>query len=113
MRFLGGRQKPKADLTLFFATDIHGSRLCFRKFLSSLDFYGADVAILGGDMTGKMIIPIVHQGDGRYRATVAGQDLKVSGDEATELEGRLADAGYYPRRMERDEYAELEKQPER
>src|SRR5438067_2602149 len=112
MRFFGGRQKSKADLTLFFATDIHGSRLCFRKFISSLDFYGADIAILGGDMTGKMIVPIVHQGEGRYRATVAGQELKLSGDEVSELEGRLADAGYYPRTMEQDEYAELERQPE-
>ena len=113
MRLFGGRRKPRAELTLFFATDIHGSRLCFRKFLSSLDFYGADIAILGGDMTGKMIIPIVHEGNGRHRARVAGQDLSVSGDEVADLESKLADAGYYPRRMEPEVYADLEQHPER
>jgi Icc-related predicted phosphoesterase len=113
MKLFGGRQKPKPDVVLFFATDIHGSRLCFRKFLSSLDFYGADFAILGGDMTGKMIVPIVHEGGGRHRAHVAGQEVSVAGEEVAELEGKLADAGYYPRRMERDEYTDLEAHPER
>lgn len=113
MRLFGGRPKRQPDLILFFATDVHGSRLCFRKFLSSLDFYGAHHAILGGDMTGKMIVPIVHKGGGRYRARVAGQDTVVSGDEVGELEANLADAGYYPRKMEDDEHAELEAHPER
>ena len=113
MGLLSGRKKPKTDLLLFFATDIHGSRVCFKKFLSSLEFYGADVALLGGDMTGKMIVPIVHQGGGRYQAQVAGQDMSLPETEVPELEGRLADAGYYPRKMERDEYTDLEAHPER
>jgi Icc-related predicted phosphoesterase len=113
VRLFGGRQKPKNDLVLFFATDIHGSRLCFRKFLSSLAFYSADVAILGGDMTGKMIVPIVHQGQGRYLAHVSGQETTLPEAEVPELEGRLADAGYYPHKMERDEYLDLEAHPER
>ena len=113
MRLFGGGRKARADVVLFFATDIHGSRLCFRKLLASLDFYGADFAILGGDMTGKMIVPIVHEGGGRHRARVAGQEMEVPVDEVAELEGRLADAGYYPRRMERDEFLDLEQHPER
>ena len=113
MGLLGGRKKPKTDLLLFFATDIHGSRVCFKKFLSSLEFYGADVALLGGDMTGKMIVPIVHQGGGRYQAQVGGQEVSLQETEVPELEGRLADAGYYPRKMERDEYTDLEAHPER
>lgn len=113
MKRLGRGPKPRTDLVLFFATDIHGSRLCFRKFLSSPDFYGADLAILGGDMTGKMIVPIVHEGRGQYRTRVAGQDMLVSADEVAALEGRLADAGYYPRTMESDEHADFEAHPER
>jgi uncharacterized protein len=111
--FLGGRKKPKNEFVIFFATDIHGSRVCFKKFLSSLEFYGADVAILGGDMTGKMIVPIVHQGGGRYQAQVAGQEITLPEAEVPELEGRLADAGYYPRKMERDEFVDIEAHPER
>ena len=34
-------------------------------------FYGADVLILGGDMTGKAIVPIIDQGGGKFRAVLA------------------------------------------
>jgi Icc-related predicted phosphoesterase len=55
---------PKdVDVTkLFFATDIHGSDICWSKFLNAGKFYEADVLILGGDMTGKAVVPIIHQG---------------------------------------------------
>jgi Icc-related predicted phosphoesterase len=41
------------DTRVFFATDIHGSETCWRKFLNSGKHYEAKVMILGGDMTGK------------------------------------------------------------
>ena len=50
-------------MRLFFATDIHGSETCWRKFLNSGPHYDADVVILGGDMTGKALVPIVDAGD--------------------------------------------------
>jgi uncharacterized protein len=37
---------------LFFATDIHGPEVCWKKFLYAGKFYKADVLVLGGDMTG-------------------------------------------------------------
>ena len=49
---------------LFFATDIHGSDVCWKKFLNAGKFYRADVLVLGGDMTGKALVPIVRQQDG-------------------------------------------------
>ena len=36
---------------LFFATDVHGSEICWKKFISAGKFYEADVIILGGDIT--------------------------------------------------------------
>jgi Icc-related predicted phosphoesterase len=51
---------------VFFATDIHGSEACFRKFLNAGSFYNTDVLILGGDIVGKMLIPITTNGDGRF-----------------------------------------------
>jgi len=48
--------------TRFFATDVHGSDICWKKFINAGKFYKADVIILGGDMTGKAIVPIIHQG---------------------------------------------------
>jgi Icc-related predicted phosphoesterase len=47
-----------ADLTIFYVADIHGSDVCFRKWLNSAGFYGADVLIIGGDLTGKVLLPI-------------------------------------------------------
>ena len=47
-----------ADLTIFYVADIHGSDICFRKWLNAAGFYGADVLIIGGDLTGKVLLPI-------------------------------------------------------
>ena len=52
---------------LFFATDVHGSEVCWRKFINSAKHYEADVLILGGDMTGKAVVPVVDLGSDRYR----------------------------------------------
>jgi Icc-related predicted phosphoesterase len=57
-------------MRLFFATDIHGSETCWRKFLNSGPHYDADVVILGGDMTGKALVPIIDDGGGRWHATL-------------------------------------------
>ena len=34
-------------VTIFFASDLHGSTVCFRKFINGARFYGADVLVLG------------------------------------------------------------------
>jgi len=100
-------------LSVFFATDLHGSLACFRKFLSAADFYGADVSILGGDMTGKMVIPVVSKPSGGYRARLAGRDIEVDDGSVDALETQIADAGFYPYRTDPDEVAELKEHPER
>ena len=46
-------------MKVFFATDIHGSEICWRKFLNAAAFYKADMVILGGDVTGKVMVPIL------------------------------------------------------
>ncbi len=47
-------------MKIYFATDVHGSEICWKKFLAASKFYDADTLILGGDMTGKVIIPIIQ-----------------------------------------------------
>jgi len=42
---------------LYFATDIHGSETCFKKFLNAGKLYKADAIIMGGDITGKTVTP--------------------------------------------------------
>ena len=46
-----GRPKKRA-LRIYFATDIHGSDRCFRKFLAAAESYEADALVLGGDIAG-------------------------------------------------------------
>ena len=46
----------KPETRLYFATDIHGSETCWRKFLNSGKHYEANVLVLGGDMMGKALV---------------------------------------------------------
>ncbi len=93
------------DRLIFFATDVHGSEACFRKFLSAADVYGADTLIMGGDITGKIVLPI-HEENGGYVARWRDEDRRIETE--AELESflrALADAGVYGWRVERDEAA--------
>ncbi|HMB21303.1 MAG: metallophosphoesterase family protein [Chloroflexota bacterium] len=99
---------------LFFATDIHGSDICWNKFLNAGKFYEADVLILGGDMTGKAVVPFIHQGGKNYRVTLLEQVFDISNDdELQDMLKRVRSRGYYPYLTNLDEIAELEKDPER
>ena len=99
---------------LFFATDIHGSDICWRKFLNAGKFYGADVLILGGDMTGKAVVPFIHLDGKKYRVTLLEQVFDISTeDELQDLIKRVRSRGYYPYLTNPDEIAELEKEPEK
>jgi Icc-related predicted phosphoesterase len=92
MRF---RRDAGETRSLFFATDIHGSEACFRKFVAAKTIYKADHLILGGDLTGKMIVPILRMGV-TYEADFAGQRVFVDEAGRPELERTIRDSGYYP-----------------
>lgn len=96
--------------TLFFATDIHGSERCFIKFINAAKFYQANVLILGGDITGKAMVPIVRQSGGAsYRATLLGQTVSLESEEAiAAFERRVRQAGAYPFRTTTEEVAAME-----
>jgi Icc-related predicted phosphoesterase len=100
--------------TLFFATDVHGSEICWKKFIAAGKFYGADILILGGDMTGKAIVPIIHQGGETYKAVLLEQASLLHGeDQVREMEKQIKSRGYYPYRTTPDEIAELNASPEK
>jgi uncharacterized protein len=92
---------------VFYATDLHGSEVCWRKLVNAGAFYQADVVICGGDMTGKAMIPLV--GDDASRE-VTFQDNRYtldSEDQFREIEKKIINRGYYPVRVSREEMAEL------
>lgn len=80
---------------IFFTTDVHGSDRCFRKFLNAAKAYKADTLILGGDITGKVLIPIVERPDGKYDVTMFGKKQIVGQDRVPEVRKSLQDAGQY------------------
>lgn len=99
---------------LFFATDVHGSEICWKKFISAGKFYEADVLILGGDITGKAIVPIIHSGNNTYRSVLLEQESILHGeDEVKEMEKRVRSRGYYPYRTNPDEMTEFKTSPEK
>jgi Icc-related predicted phosphoesterase len=97
---------------LFFATDIHGSERCFRKWLAARAAYRADVLVLGGDVTGKALVPIVDHGDGRWSAEIAGETRwATSEEELQQLRDRIHMTGYYTDVLSPDAKDELEADP--
>ncbi len=98
---------------IFFATDIHGSETCFRKFLNAAKFYEADTIILGGDMTGKALVPIVTNGDDSCHCYLQDQRHEFGLDEVERYERMVRDRGLYPFRTTDAELAELQSAPER
>jgi Icc-related predicted phosphoesterase len=99
------------DPLIFFATDIHGSDRCFRKFLNAGKFYGVDAIVLGGDITGKMIVPVVEESAGRYCAQLFGRKRVVDADGLAGLNKFIADAGFYPQPMTIEEISVLKDDP--
>jgi Icc-related predicted phosphoesterase len=94
---------------LYFVSDLHGSSLCFRKFVNATRVYKPDVLVLGGDVAGKAIQSIVRGPNGRWNCTFIGNRYELTeGAELTELERLIADHGYYPYRAEPGELEAME-----
>ncbi len=93
---------------IFFTSDVHGSDVCFMKFINAAKFYQAHVLILGGDVTGKMIVPIVRQVDGTYLSEFLGTTQILKADEECEgFKKNIRDSGYYPYMTDPDEVEKL------
>jgi len=89
------RRRRQERKRLFFATDIHGSERCFRKWLNAARVLEADCLILGGDVTGKALVPVIENGDG-WRAHLNGRDLEARDeDELGELRKGIRTRGLY------------------
>jgi hypothetical protein len=94
-------------MKIFFATDIHGSEVCWRKFLNSAAFYKADLVVLGGDVTGKAMVPITAY-NGYWQVTLRGETMRL--DTKTELDDvmtRIRNSGFYPAIVSQEELTYL------
>ena len=99
-------------MRIYFATDIHGSEVCWRKFLNAARFYEADTLILGGDVSGKAVVPVVARpGDGFLIRQFHGERV-LTADETAQVETRIRDMGFYPYRTTDEELEEIWDDPE-
>ncbi len=97
-------------MKIFFATDIHGSEICWRKFLNAAAFYKADMVILGGDVTGKVMIPIVAH-NGYWQVTIRGESQRIENREVlADVEQQIRNRGSYPAIVSPDELQHLSEQ---
>lgn len=104
MRFLS-RPRSETGTTLFYATDVHGSERTWRKFLNAAAFYKADVLVMGGDVMGKLTIPIIREPGGTHRATIHGRVERLeTTDDVTRARERIANLGFYETIVDEDEY---------
>jgi Icc-related predicted phosphoesterase len=106
---LFGKKKEKgggAATRLYYASDIHGSEVLWRKFLNAGAAYDAGVLVMGGDVTGKVVVPLVEAGDG-FDVDLFGQRSHVTGAELEEIEQKIRSNGMYPHRMSGAEVARV------
>ena len=88
--------------TLYYASDIHGSDVCWRKFLNAARFYGADLLVMGGDVSGKAVVPVVSVPGGYLARQMTGEKV-LSTAELDQVEARIRDMGFYPYRTTDEE----------
>ena len=89
-------------LRLYYASDIHGTEVLWRKFLHAPEIYGAPVIVMGGDVTGKAVIPLVEDGDGSVVAELFGRPERAGTvEEREELEHRIRSNGMFCRALRR------------
>jgi Icc-related predicted phosphoesterase len=106
------RSAPKTTerLTrLFFASDFHGSQRIFRKFVNAAKHYEANVLIMGGDVVGKLAIPVIREGNGCFRAHLMGKTERLESQaDLQNFEDRIGTLGYYSKIMDEDEYQAIQ-----
>jgi len=99
---------------ILYGSDFHGSEAVFRKFIASGFQYKADVLMVGGDVTGKAMIPVIHQGQGRYSGSWFGKETVATNPaELEKMKKDISAIGFYPIALEKDEAQELENNPEK
>jgi Icc-related predicted phosphoesterase len=105
MRFK--RRSTARRMRIVFATDLHGSEACFRKWVNAARVLEASCLVMGGDITGKSMVPIVQTDEGWVAEL--GHDRSVARDdeELAGLRKRIRAGGRYDVEVTREELDRL------
>ncbi|MEO8462737.1 MAG: metallophosphoesterase, partial [Chloroflexota bacterium] len=89
-------RKGQRGTKIFYATDVHGSERTWKKFLNAAKFYGADALVMGGDIMGKLAIPVIRDAGGSYRATIHGRVERLASEsEVAAARALIGNLGFY------------------
>src|SRR3954454_17596011 len=103
------KRQRQSIFRIFYAGDLHGSRVCWKKFVNAAAHYPADALVMGGDLTGKALVPIVRTGNGSYRARVVGEErLAPTAEELAQMQQAVSTNGMYPLIVDEEEARRLE-----
>jgi uncharacterized protein len=92
---------------IFFVADLHGSAICFRKFVNAATAYKAGVLIVGGDIAAKTMTPVFEMGP-RWTVTVDGETRTAGApEELDRLEAWVRDSATVPYRTTERAWKEL------
>lgn len=109
---LFGKKPTQNPTRLYFATDIHGSERTYRKFINAGKFYEAQVLIMGGDILGKLAIPIIRESTGEYRAALMGRTERIETEEELKnLLTKIGTLGFYSKIMSEEEFKATQSDP--
>ena len=92
---------------IFFVSDIHGSDRLFLKFVNAGKVYKANILVLGGDITGKTVTPVLNEGNHWLAEYVGTKQEAHTEEQLAELERRIRDIGSYPYRTTAAEWETL------
>ncbi len=114
MRWFRRSSPSSTRFGLLYATDLHGADRVFRKLVNAALTYEADAVVIGGDLTGKVLVPLIHQPDSSWLLSFYGETRHLTTDsEADEVAAELADTGHYVLRCAAALVADLEAEPTR
>jgi Icc-related predicted phosphoesterase len=98
---------------ILFVSDLHGSEVCFRKFLNAVPVYHPDLLVYGGDLMGKILQPVFREpGDSLLWYPTEDRAARAPATELARIERTLADQGRYALLTDRDAWSELARRPD-
>jgi Icc-related predicted phosphoesterase len=83
-------------IRFLFSTDFHGSETVWRKFLNAAKIFDLHALVLSGDMTGKVVVPIVKRADGKYDTAFLGNRYVLSEEEIPDFSKKCRMIAYIP-----------------
>jgi Icc-related predicted phosphoesterase len=96
-----------AKVRILFASDFHGNEMVWRKFLNSASIFKANWLIMGGDLTGKVLTPIVTQQDGMYKAEFLSKTHTIEPSGLEKFRTLVKDHCYIPYVCDQKQFEEL------